>query len=64
MAKILLKRIPKKTDKSNQQKAMRVWSATIVETYSKEQSIPIIDASKYRSNNGSYVTYSKAKNNQ
>lgn len=61
MAKILLKRIPKKTDKANQQRAMRVWSATIVEAYSKEQTIPIINASKYKISNGAYVAYSPSK---
>ena len=61
MAQILLKRVPKKTDKSDQQKAMRAWSATIVETYSKQGTIPIIDASKYRSHNGSYIAYSANK---
>lgn len=57
MPKILLKRVPKKTDKSNQQKAMRVWSATIVETYSKDQTIPVIDVGKHKSSNGSYAIY-------
>ena len=61
MAQILQKRIPKKTDKSNQQKAMRAWSATIVETYSNNRLVPVVDASKYKTNNGVYITYSNEK---
>ena len=58
MAKILQKRIPKKTDKSNQQKTMRVWSIAIVEKYSSGQAIPIVDAKQYRSKTESYITNS------
>ena len=48
MAEVLLKRIPKKTDMSNQQKVMREWSSTIVAKYSVGKEIPIINAQQYR----------------
>ena len=62
MARILLRRIPKKTDRANQQKAMKVWTTVIVEEYSPSKSIPIIAASEYRAKAEKTETNMKGKN--
>ena len=48
MARILLRRVPKRTDKTSQQKAMKVWASVIVEEYAHRKNVPIIAASEYR----------------
>lgn len=64
MAKILLKRVPKKTDKASQQRVMKEWSATIVEKYSAGRSIPICSANEIRSKSGSYMNTQCSKKGQ
>jgi hypothetical protein len=46
MPQKLLKRIPKTTDMTKQQKVLKSWSATIVESHSPVVTIPICSAKK------------------
>lgn len=63
MAKILLKRVPPKTNGERQKKAMREWSAVIVERYSSGQDIPIVAAGKHRGGEGNTAIPSTGKKN-
>ena len=60
MAKILLKKVPPKTNSVKQKKVMREWSAVIVERYSSGQNIPIVAAGECRSSDG-YITVRTSK---
>lgn len=42
MAKILLRRVPRKTDHSSQQKVINAWNAIIIEKNKQGLEIPII----------------------
>ena len=50
MIKVILKRVPKKTDHSAQHEIMKQWSATMVETHSQKCNIEIISAKELSRN--------------
>ena len=49
MQKVLLKRIPKKTDKKEQKKTMQEWATAITAMYPQTDTIPVVSVKKFLS---------------
>ena len=47
MRKVLLKRIPRRTDKTLQRKVLYRWARTMTTKYSTPKDIPVVSAKEY-----------------
>lgn len=53
MPKVLLKRIPKKTDRKKQSETMQQWAQALTSKYPPTDGIPAISAKKHKSQTSS-----------
>ena len=59
MIKIIMKRVPKKIDKSVQHQVMKNWSAAMVEMHRPKQSIKVISGKELAQKNEQISTSEK-----